>query len=220
MERKNRFLLSVVLFFVSAFFASAQYSSGVITMKNGEKIECQVNNNSLYGEKVLYKLNAKAKAIKVPAKDVYTVVFPDEEGNVAVFENVTNVNWKDYMKGNFKKTESSLINLIEYGDVSLYRRSVQNYTDGVLTSTTHSYVCRKKDTDIAVFIGTVRNGRVIGTKFRTTAKGGLDEVYMKLFGDCKDLCNMISSKKLTLENIEEIVHEYNVYKAESSKKSE
>jgi hypothetical protein len=46
-----------------------------------------------------------------------------------------------------------------------------------------------------------------------TKEDCLDKVYENLFGDYPELCQQIREGKLTLHNMKEIVHEYNVYKA-------
>ena len=46
----------------------------------------------------------------------------------------------------------------------------------------------------------------------------IDKVYENLFGDYPELCQQIREGKLTLHDMKDIVHEYNVYKAGKSGK--
>lgn len=215
-------LILVVLFCCfSAFVANAQYkiayfSPGVIHLKNGEKIECFIDcNKLLYTSPVDYRLSEKDKIKEMDPEKIHSIVMPADNGDVYIVENVGYVNYDDYLKGATKKLKYQRYNVVEYGDVCLYSTTVLG------VGTYDRYICRKKDMDYGVFMG-----MAISVKKRTfskemsykTKEDCLDKVYENLFGDYPELCQQIREGKLTLHNMKEIVHEYNVYKAGKSGK--
>ena len=218
----KKLVLAVILCCIGAFAANAKtnYVNGLITLKSGEKIECMIDDATFYADKVKYRLSPKDKEKKLLQTDIHTIVFPDDEGNYSVLENIAYVSSKNYLKGEVKKLDYGMKNVVEYGDVSLFRFSVKEYEGASWMSTTHYYTCRKKGVDYGVSVGyiLVLPQGITKKKVLIKTKGDLEDLCQTFFGDYPDLCKQIREKKLTMENIEDIVHEYNVYKAEKSGK--
>lgn len=219
------FVLTFIFCFISTVVASAAnnsaYSGAIINLKNGQKMECMVLNNSVFSKKVLYRLSSNSKDETLSPSEILSIVVPDEEGRVSVIENLLYVESNNYIKGNYSKTKNMMMSVVEYGPISLFCYTINMYQNGVLISIQHRYACRKDDSDYGIELGlVVENKKPFGNKFYTQTKSKFDKMYEKLFGDYPELCQQIRDKKLKFENIEDIVHEYNVHKAETKSDKE
>lgn len=222
MECVKKLIVAVFICFFCVNMAGAgNYSGAVIHLKNGEKIECEVFTPSLYRKNVEYRLSQNSDFKKIPSEEISSVVMPDEEGNVSIVDRVDFVEWRKYLKGDNSKPEHTrLMSVVEYGPISLFCHSINTYsgTTGDLMKTYRFYVCRDADSDLGVEIGEVVSTRkLIVNKYKIDTKGDFYKVYEKLFSACPDLCKQIREKKLKFENIEDIVHEYNIFMTEKKK---
>ena len=209
---------------ISAFVANAQnqtvyFIPGVIHLKNGEKMECFINGNSLlYSSPVDYRLSEKDKIKEMDPEKIQSIVLPDmeKEGGVYLIENVGFVDYKEYLKGTAKKIKHQRYCLVEYGDICLYCAIVSN----MQIANAERYICRKKDMDYGVYVGhaAIVAKRIGSSEYLYRTKGDFDKLYENLFGDYPELCQQIRDGKLKIQNMKDIVHEYNVYKAGKSGK--
>lgn len=94
---------------VSAFVSNAQnqtayFSPGVIHLKNGEKMECFINCNSLlYSSPVDYRFSEKDKIKEMDPEKIHSIVVPADNGEVYIVKNVGYLNYKDYLSGKNKE---------------------------------------------------------------------------------------------------------------------
>ena len=221
MKNYKRLILAFIFSCISAFVANAQnqtvyFSPGVIHLKNGEKMECFINCNSLlYSSPVDYRLSEKDKIKEMDPEKIHSIVMPADNGDVYIVENVSYLNYKDYLSGKNKELKHLRYSVVEYGDVCLYSTTVLG------VGTYNRYICRKKDMDYGVFMGmaiSVKKSAFSKKISYKTKEDCLDKVYENLFGDYPELCQQIREGKLTLHDMKDIVHEYNVYKAGKSGK--
>ena len=225
MKNIKNLVLTVIFCCVSAFAANAQnyppkFMAGVITLKNGEKVECEMADNTLLlSSPVVYRLSHNSKTKEMDPEKIQSIVLPDmdKDGDVYVIENVSFVDYKEYLKGTAKKIKHQRYCLVEYGEISLYCAAISN----MQAAYAERYICRKKDADYGVYLGQVAiAAKGIGSSecFYRTKDDCLDKVYENLFGDYPELCQQIREGKLKLQNMKDIVHEYNVYKTGKSGK--
>ena len=119
---------------ISAFVSNAQnyppkFMAGVITLKNGEKVECEMADNTLLlSSPVAYRLSPNGKTKEMDPEKIQSIVLPDmeKEGGVYLIENVGFVDYKEYLKGTAKKIKHQRYCLVEYGDICLYCAIVSN----------------------------------------------------------------------------------------------
>ena len=225
MKIYKKLVFAVIFCCVSMFVSNAQnyppkFMAGVIHLKNGEKVECEMADNTLLlSSPVVYRLSPNGKTKEMDPEKIQSIVLPDmdKEDGVYVLENVGFVDYKDYLKGATKKLKHQRYCLVEYGEISLYCAAISN----MQAAYAERYICRKKDADYGVYLGQVAiAAKGIGSSeyFYRTKDDCLDKVYENLFGDYPELCQQIREGKLKLQNMKDIVHEYNVYKTEKSGK--
>ncbi len=217
MKNYKKLVLSVIFCCVSAFAANAQdnylpnFWAGVINLKNGEKVECEISDKTLlFSSPVVYRLTPKGKWLEMEPEKIQSIVLSGRDEDLYIIENVGYVNYEDYLKGATTKLKYQRYNVVEYGDVCLYS------TTDLGVGRYDRYICRKKDMDYGVFVGMAISVKksVFSKKMVYKTKGDcLDKVYENLFGDYPELCQQIREGKLTLHNMKDIVHEYNLYKA-------
>lgn len=203
---------------VASSSAKAVFEAAILQLKNGEKIECQVDRATYFAGKLVYRLSPSSKPIKVKQEEVLSIVIPDEKGNYSVIENVMYVKANDFLKGDASKTSYKMMSLVEYGPMCLYCYSVNTYQNGAWTGTQSQYICRKNGSDYGVLVGRVFvNPKFMSSKTKTQTMGDFKKLYEPLFCDYPELCQQIRDEKLKFENIEDIVHEYNLHFIDDAK---
>lgn len=225
MEKLRNFILTAFFSLIASIAANAAsvkekvYDEGVITLKSGETIKCEIDNSTYWGMNILYRKDSQSKIDTICYDKIHTVLAKDGEGHIYALENVNFVYEKDWLKGKTKDMQSGIYNVINYGAMNLYSRMVKVYQNGVYTHDTYHYVCRKKDEDYGLYLGKIQDlhKNMFSSKKKKNVVSNFEKLklYEKLFGDYPELCNMIRDKKLTFLNIEDIVQEYNTHKAET-----
>ena len=224
MKNYKKLVFAVIFCCVSMFVSNAQnyppkFMAGVIHLKNGEKVECEMADNTLLlSSPVVYRLSPNGKTKEMDPEKIQSIVLPDmdKKDGVYVLENVGFVDYKDYLKGATKKLKHQRYCLVEYGEICLYCAVVSN----MQIANAERYICRKKDMDYGVYVGhaAIVGKRIGSSEYLYRTKDDLDKLYENLFGDYPELCQQIRDGKLKIQNMKDIVHEYNVYKAGKSGK--
>lgn len=222
MNRLKCILVTVFAFFLASFGIRAEeLQPAVIVKKNGSKIECFLDFNSMVEysyifNEVDYKTSPKSTYARIKKDQIHQIIFSnvDDQGGMVIVENVEYVSAKDYAKGDFSKRKSLLVCVRQIGHITLYQ-----WSSKVQELVKTYYICRKKKEEVGVlanvlnFVGSPYSDKV---KIRVSGSR-LDDCYSKLFKDCPDVVNAIQAGRLTAKDFEQIVTEYNTYMAEKGK---
>lgn len=225
MKSFNFLLISFLLSLsISAFSAKVNYEPALLVLKNGEKIECQAEQSSLFYSKTKYRLSENDKKKKIPSEEIQHAIFYTEGENgpevSTIIENILYLDTDDFKEGKIDKTNEMKAYLIDAGEITLYITSVSTYHNGAWFNTIDDYYCKKENDDYAVHANrsiTYPKG-FIKTKEALKVEDNFEKVYDYFFGDYPELIEQIKNGTLTGNNIADIVSEYNAYKESKSKK--
>ena len=149
-------IIVMLLTMMSTMMVFAKYDPAIIILRNGEKIECFVDD--LPGKKSLlsYRLSPKDKTLKIDKSLVEFVSFIDVESNgqyTVDYYNLREVGIINSSKGKIEKGDRSwerLIGVTE--DFNFYKR-VYTVQTGTMVSTVILYSIQRKGDDYCCVFG-------------------------------------------------------------------
>ena len=193
---KNFIITSLFTFCVNLLFA---YSPAILVLKSGEEIECMAKLGELTSKKVKYKLNASDKALVMKKDLIDKIIFIKTDSTSSVYYNCPYVNFNNAYLNRYKSKNNDLwMPLSTNGEVKLFTIFVSGSGANYFR-----IFCKKPDMDYMVEIGHTLKGFGQHKMFR--------KIALELFGDCKEIADKLEAKEYKIDDIGEIVEEYNEF---------
>lgn len=179
------FILSIHLF---ACFGQTNYgfADGTIITKKNDTLRCLVEMAVTYGEKISYKLNAGAPALKIASEEIHSIKTP-------------NMFYENILLGKKERLMSLLVD----GDAKLFAHVTINVgtskTDKVGTTTLYG-------------APTVVYGLKKDNLYHEVKKKTFVETINATLADCSSIVAKVNEKVYRFEDLEKVVNEYNACK--------
>jgi hypothetical protein len=177
-------------------FAAKKFFPATLIKIDGEKIECLVQELEYSDTKLKYKVSQKAKLVTVKCADLTRMIVHSDDGD-AIFDYVQYISAYNFIRGKNKISKDYLwMQLIISGPCSLY-----SFKDGA-----DSYACQKQG-DAPHVVG----HKISGPYFAIADP--LPKALANYFSDYPELAEKIKNNKRPVNDIENIVNEYNLEKS-------
>lgn len=187
------------------------YSPATILLTNEEKLEGWVRIK--YGffvkdrkKAIYYKPTPKERKRRIKLNDAHAIVYTQEDNSISYCENLSVIKDKSYMKGNTKGKKDFYFLILPDGEATLYCNTFNYYQNGRYVGTISFYVARKRNCDYAVSIGRMETDKYDSTRKKIKLNR---KVCEKFFEDYPELANQFQNKSFKVNNIEDLVNEYN-----------
>lgn len=197
--KKSALMGLLILLMMAPAALSAKMYNAIVYFKNGEKLECLSDQVGLNDKKFKIRrdVNSPREVVKKGDVDIVEIVYAD--GSEHVMCNIPYVPSHKAIKGDYSKPKNNMwLPLVKPGEyLSVFQYSVDNV---------NYFFLKKSDVDFAILFPL--GGLMIGS---------VNKAVINYLSDYPELCELLKERKVKIDNLYEIVDEYNQWRAEGGK---